>query len=80
MRNEVAVKEMRKDFKDALAKLQELYILYWQTDVLSQCDKETMAILLSKPYVRRMLRNQTYHTNDPKGVEEALSSLENMAG
>ena len=72
-------KSQRKDFKDALAKLQELYILYWQTEVLSQADIETMAILLSKPYVRKMLKNQKYYTDDPKGVEEALASLEKEA-
>ena len=69
-------KEQRKDFKNALAKLQEFYIAFWQTDTLSVADKESMHSLLSKPYIRKMLKDQQYYTDDPKGLRKALLSLE----
>jgi hypothetical protein len=65
----------KRDFKKALSILQSFYLQYWQTDYLSVADKGDMQELLSKPYVRKMLKPKVIYSNNPEHIKAALESL-----
>jgi hypothetical protein len=63
------------DFKAALLLLEEIYVAFFHLDVLSASEVEGMAELLSKPYIRKMMRGNRYFTNRYVSAKEALASL-----